>query len=248
MKQKERQHTIAALKEENRILRSEIKRLNRTLRTHYAQPTNEAKTVGSEKLFSYEQKTALALTSTSYVKYLSTRLSRASFYGLIKKISGGFRKFKLVSTIMRVLSSAVAFIGTGAFFIFVSGIAIFFLPFVLLLCASIYLASMLFRKKAFRRLDEKLIHKNIFVFFPQSDRHFEKGSCFAKTLQMLSGHDNFLIVVSPFFTSPDGFGGEGYYTTLRFESENICIVRKYSFFALRRRLLGKYSGRTTYVY
>ena len=33
-----------------------------------------------------------------------------------------------------------------------------------------------------------------------------------------------------------------------FEKENVCLIRKHAFFALRRKLLGKYSGRTTYIY
>ena len=205
---KERRHAMAALKEENRILRSEIKRLNRTLRA-YSTPASETnkKVAGAEKLFSHEQKNALALSSSSYIKYLKARLTRASFYGIIKKISGGFRKFKLVSTVMRILASIITFIGTGAFFIFVSGVAIFFLPFVLLLCASVYLASMLFRKKAFKKLEEHLTQKNIFVFFPQSGRPFEQGSCFAETLYKVSKStkkDTFIIVVSPFLYHQTG--------------------------------------------
>ena len=249
---KEQRRAMVALKEENRILRSEIKRLNRTFRTYYTDLSKHSKKeIGAEKLFSHEQKSSLALTSSSYVKYLSLRLTHASFYGLIKKISGGFRKFKLISTVMRVLSSVITFIGTGAFFIFVSGVAIFFFPFVLLLCAAVYLASMLFRKKAFKRLEEHLNEKDIFVFFPTSGRPFEKGSCFEKTLHKVSKDTkdpSFVIVVSPFFIASHGFGGKGYYAALRFENENTCLIRKHVFFALRRKLLGKCARRTTYVY
>ena len=248
----EQRRAMAALKEENRILRSEIKRLSRAFRTYYTdREKHNKKELGAERLFSHEQKSTLALTSTSYVKYLSLRLTHASFYGLIKKVSGGFRKFKLISTVMRVLSSVITFIGTGAFFIFVSGVAIFFFPFVLLLCAAVYLASMLFRKKAFKSLEEHLKEKDIFVFFPTAGRPFEKGSCFEKTLYKISKDtkdSSFVIVVSPFFIAPHGFGGKGYYAALRFESENTCIIRKHVFFAMRRKLLGKCARRTTYVY
>jgi hypothetical protein len=152
---------------------------------------------------------------------------------------------------MRVLSSVITFIGTGAFFIFVSGVAIFFFPFVLLLCAAVYLASMLFRKKAFKRLEEHLKEKDIFVFFPTAGRPFEKDSCFKKTLYKVSKDTkdpSFVIVVSPFFIASHGFGGKGYYAALRFENENTCLIRKHVFFAMRRKLLGKCARRTTYVY
>ena len=249
---KEGRRALASLKEENRILRSEIKRLHRTLSSYSSlSSSNDKKQAGSEKLFSHEQKSALSLTSSSYIAYLKSRLMHASLYGIVKKVSGGFRKFKLVSTVMRITTSAVTFIGTGALFIFLSGIAIFFFPFVLLLCGAVYLASMLFRKKAFKMFDKCLSGQSILVFFPKSGRPFEEGSCFSKTLNKVSKNtkeSNFVIIVSPFFLSPVGFGGKGYYTTLRFEKENVCLIRKHAFFALRRKLLGKYSGRTTYIY
>ncbi len=242
--------TLAALKEENRILRSEIKRLSRTLRAYSAESVSkkQGKKKSFEKLFLHEQKNALSLASSSYAKYLTSRVTRATLYGIFKKISGGFRKFKLVSTVMRILSSAVTFIGAGAFFIFISGIALFFIPFAALFCLGVYLASMLFRKKAFKELEKRLDKKYIFVFFPNGDRPFESGSCFSDTLYKIEESNAFIIIVSPYFTSAKGFGGSGYYPILRFESASICLIRQHAFFALRRKLLGKYSERITYVY
>ena len=245
-----RANTVAALKEENRILRSEIKRLSRTLRAYSAEDTSSkrGKRKSFERVLLHEQKKALALASGSYAKYVASRFTRATFYGIFKKISGGFRKFRLVSTAMRVISSAVTFIGAGAFFIFLSGIALFFIPVAAIFCLGVYLASMLFRKRSFRELEKRLGNKDIFVFFPQGERPFERDSCFADTLSKMQSKHSFTVIVSPYFISAKGFGGRGYYQILRFENENVCLIRRHAFFALRRRLLGKRSEKTTYIY
>lgn len=243
---REKKRALAALKEENRILRSEIKRLNRTLRAYSVSETK--KSVGATRLLSYEQAKALALESSSYLKYIISRFKRASFYGIIKKISGGFRKFKLVSNIMRIISSAITLVGTGAFFIFISGVSVFFIPITGILSAGAYLASMLFRKSAFRKIEKRLDNKTILVFFPSSGRPFDKSSLFNRSLAKIQSKDTFIIVVSPYFLSFKGFGGKRYYPVARFEGEHTCIIRKHSFFALRRKILGKHSERTIYVY
>lgn len=243
---REKKRALAALKEENRILRSEIKRLNRTL---VAYSVNEGKkSVGAARLLSYEQTKALSLESSSYFKYLISRLKRASFYGIIKKIAGGFRKFKLVSTVMRVISSAITLIGTGAFFIFISGVSVFFIPITGLFSATAYLASMLFRKNAFSAIEKRIGNKKILVFFPSSGRPFEKGSLFNRSLSNLQNEDTFILIVSPYFSSAKGFGGKGYYPVARFEESGIGLIRRHAFFAFRRKILGKYSERTIYVY
>ena len=243
---REKKRALAALKEENRILRAEIKRLNRTLRAY---SVNESKrSVGAARLLSYEHKKALSLASSSYIKYLISRITRASFYGIIQKAAGGFRKFKLVSNVMRVVSSSITLIGTGAFFIFISGVSVFFVPLTAILSIGAYLASMLFRKSAFRAIEKSLSQKSIIVLFPPSGRPFEKDSLFSRSLLRLQNKDTFIIIVSPYFLSAKGFGEKGYYPVARFESDGSCIIRKHSFFAFRRKILGKYSERTIYVY
>ena len=250
----ENRHTLASLKEENRILRAELKRLNRTLRMHSV--SNNDKRDRSEnrreqKLFEIAQSTAVSLASSSYLKYVFAKISKAALYSLFKKILSGFRKFKLVSTIIRIISSALAILGTGAFFIFVSGTVIFFIPAFILLCASAYITGMLFRKKAFKLLGALLTDKTIFVFFPSAGKPFREGSYFRKSIISVS-HDTdakvIVLIVSPYLVSTKGFGGKGYYPVTRMEDSNICLIRKNAFFALRRKILRLHGERISYIY
>lgn len=248
-------HELSSLKEENRILRAEIKRLNRTIRVYATSGTSKkekSKEKSREaKLLEGMNISTVALASSSYFKYLLARFSAASVYFLIQKITKGFRRFKLFSTVIRVTSSVIAILGTSAFFIFISGMLIFLIPLFLLICAAAYLTGMLFRKKAFKELDKALENKSVFILFPSKGKPFEKGSRFDKSLDIIprgKEKDTLIITVSPFLISGKGFGGKGYFPVLRKEKENIYILRRNAFFALRKRLQSGRSAHVTYIY
>ena len=254
-KRKSNDHRImlSSLKEENRILRAEIKRLNRILRVYsFKDSTKDPKDKSRElKRFEEAQNVSVALASSSYLKYVLAKISGASIYALIKKITKGFRRFKLVSTVIKVTSSILALLGTGAFFIFISGAMIFLIPLFLLVGLSAYLASMLFRKKAFKELENKLYSKSIIILFPPMGRPFKHGSRFSQNLNTISSktqNDVLVIIISPFLISSKGFGGNGYFPVMRMERENVFIIRRNAFFALRRKLLQRKSYSVTYIY
>ena len=254
-KKAKQRHELASLKEENRILRAEVKRLNRALRVcssgNPSVKERDKEKSREVKLLEGKKRTSVALASSSYFKYLFARFSAASIYHFIKKVTKGFRRFRLFSSVLRITSYVLALLGTSAVFIFISGTLIFFIPLFILIGASAYLASMLFRKRAFRELDQKLEEKTLFVLLPSAGRPFEKGSILEKSLDIIlreTNQDGFIIIVSPFLISERGFGGKGYFPVMRTERENVCIIRRNAFFAMRRKLLGKRSERVIYIY
>ena len=244
--------SIALLKSKNRMLRAEIKRLHKTLLIYSNQATvkSDSEKSRDEKLLATRQKHALSLASTSYLSYLRVRFTKASFYGFFKKTWMWFSKLRLVSTVIRIVSSVFAIIGTGAFFIFVSGVIIFIIPFAAAFAAAVYLTSIIFRKKAFKELTVRISGKNIFVFFPSRGRPFEPGSCFLATVDAILCRDpqNYVIIVSPYFISSKGFCSKARYLVARFDGKRTCTVRQHAFFALRRKILSKFHDQTNYIY
>jgi hypothetical protein len=107
---------------------------------------------------------------------------------------------------------------------------------------------MLLRKKAFKKLSQFIKNKNIYVTFASRGRHFEENSCFMSTVSMLATNGNYVIIVSPYFISSKGVCKNNFYPVVRFETNNVCIVRKYAFFALRSRLLSGNNRRVSYIY
>ena len=249
----EKGHTIKALKKENKILRAEVKRLSRIIKaktideTHSLNPKNN-----KAKLWTSFEKESHLLSSGSYMKYLVSKITGGSLFAFSKKAMGYFRKFKLISTIMRVMSSAFAILGTGAFFIFFSGALVFIIPIIVAFCATIYFMGTISRAKAFRQIEKESKHKSIYVFAPTKERPFERTSYFRHSLKRIAEEENdsFIIVISPYLFSALGFGGDGvkFYPVARFEGKNICIVRRHSFFLLRKRILEPAAKRTVYIY
>ena len=244
---------ISALRKENRILRAELKRLQRS-QSVTSGSVYSAKSSDTERAFSMCYRECRMLSSTSYIKYLFKRITAASMYNIIKRISGYFRKFRLISTVFKITSSVLAIIGTGAFFIFISGILIFLIPFVLAFFALAYLFAMLYRKRAFRSISAVCENADIYVFFPPKGRAFEKDSYFKKTVNIISKsteRQNFILIVSPYFTISKGYDDakrSRYYPVARFDAENVCIIRRHSYFALRRRVLLLHSGFIAYIH
>lgn len=249
-----KKYTMRSLKKENRILRAEIKRLNQIIKTkEYDIGTNTLKDSDSERLWHAEEKECALLSSSTYLKYLISKTTGGSLFAFSKKAMGYFRKFKLVSTIMRIISSILAVIGTGAFFIFLSGAVVFIIPFIVAFCVSIYFLGTVWRARAFKNIERSISGKDIYVFFPSRERPFCSGSAFRETLNIISNNTQnqiFTIVVSPYIFSSVGFSeGEGkFYPILRYEKRNLCILRKHSFFLLRKRILGPVEDRTVYIY
>lgn len=242
-------HTLKALKDENRILRSEVNRLQRLIKTL----SSTSKTVAesnseTQKRWSDIKKESVLFSGGSYIKYTVSKITGGSVFSLWKQVSGYFRKFRLISTVMRVVSSLLTILGTGAFFIFISGALVFIIPIIVIFSASLYVFGTVSRSKAFKELKSQLDEKKVYVFFPQKGRPFESDSCFNRTIDMIScENDNFTIIVSPYIFSSVG-SRHGYYTVLSFKAQNVCLIRKHSFFSLRKRLLEPAKKQIVYIH
>ena len=236
------------------MLRAEIRRLDQIIKAR--NPENN-ESISSDPFlpnrWCSHKKEALLLSSSSYAKYLVSKTTGGSLFALSKQAMGYFRKFRLVSAIIRVISSTLAVLGTGAFFIFLSGAVVFIVPFIIAFCASIYFLGTIWRAQAFRMIEGSIKDRQVYVLFPDRERAFFKGSAFEETLHIISNdtqNQNFLIIVSPYVFSSAGFSGDvaKFYPIARYEKNNVCILRKHSLFLLRKKVLGLAEDRTTYIY
>lgn len=244
---------LSELKNENRLLRAEIKRLNRVISSADVDGEDSDHISEPERLWREKEKESGYLAHSSFIKYAISKITGGSLYALYKKALTYFRKFKLVSTVMRVISSIFAILGTGAFFIFLSGALIFIIPTVLLFCMGIYVINLLARAKAFKRIKEAVAGREIIVFFLPRERDHARLSYFAKAVDAVSNGaeaNRFIIIVSPYFWISDELSDKraGFYPVARFDKENACFLRQHSFFLLRKRILESNDDKTVYIY
>lgn len=242
---------IRELKNENLLLRAEIKRLNRVISSSNKGSDDSDNISETIRLWREKEKEADYLAHASFIKYAMSKITGGSLYALYKKGLAYFRKFKLVSTVMRVISSIFAILGTGAFFIFLSGALIFIIPTVLLFCMGIYVINALARAKAFKRIKASIDEREIVVFFLPRERDGTRLSYFSKAVADTSRDtDRFVIIVSPYFFISDELSDRraGFYPVAKFDKENLCFLRQHSFFLLRKRILEPNDDKTVYIY
>lgn len=185
----------------------------------------------------------------SYLMFILDTLSSTRGYEIWDEILAFMRKFKLVSGTLRVAALLVSALETGAAFIIAAGILLALSPTFMLLLLAFSLDSLISGKRA-----EALVSriskdkKIIFVFPPRGalgDRRYLAHN--ARTLAKSTVTAAF--IVSPYFFSSRGIGGRGAYSSVRREADGVYLIRRQTYFLLRRRLPHIFSDSgTTFIY
>lgn len=187
------------------------------------------------------------LISRRTFSHLSERQSYFSFsVGLFKgsrlfrlweKYVRFFRRFRFVTTAVRLLPWILLLISTNTLLYAAVALAVFLIPVFLIAVFSLAASAPLRYREVNARMAERLFGKKIYVVFPQR-REFARGAFWlANVLDLASRRDACVIVVSPYFLSAKGPGGKRFYFNLRAEKSNVYLVRRHYFFSLRQHVL-----------
>ncbi len=201
--------------------------------------------------FSERARNEQLLRNPNYVSYLSSLLKRSQLYHLSNSYLAFFRKFKLVSILIRVYSYLLLLLQFGtAFFVIVVALVLL-LPIALLSAGCVLLSALLFYDRKNRYMEQKLNGKNIFVLFPTRDGEFQTGHFWRKNIQELAkmkDGQNTVLVVSPFFWSFRGVFNRSPYFLVREEKQNVYLIRKHYYFSLRKKVLLNNKHLLTLIY
>ncbi len=210
-----------------------INRLRRrSLWTEQNKPSREA------EIARHRRESRLIMASRSYPRYLLSTLRRSSAYRIWMRILTYFRRFRLVSVIIRVTASILTIIETSALLIMAATVFIVALPPALMALLIFALAALVAGSRCNRRLTPWLRDKQIFVFFP-TEQTPRGGVLHATLIQLASKPGNAVFAVSPYPLSPELFGQNRPYFIQTRSAENIFYIRKYYFFMLRRGVLSR---------
>ena len=189
----------------------------------------------------------LIMSCSGYPRYLLSMLRQSTAYRGWMRLLTYFRRFRLVSVIIRVATSLVTVIETSALLIVAATVFIVTLP--LLLAASLItaVAVVISGSRCNRRLAPLMLDKQIFVFFPTSSPRCG-GVLDATVRHLASDPANAVFAVSPHFISSELFGQQEPYFIQRQAAENVFYVRKYYFFMLRRGVLSHADHPVRYIF
>ena len=233
-----------------RQLRRKIRHLtreNEQLRRQYgASASQDSK---NELLSLHCRDSRTVMSCTGYPQYVYSTLRRSSLYRVWMRMVTYFRRFRLISVILRIGTNLVALIETSALLIFTATVFIIALPALLVLAASASIAALIQGARLNRRLSNRLEGKRVYVFFPPSPSEPRQNSVLHATLADLASHEqNAVFMVSPYYFSSDTLGDNSPFFLLKQIPEGVCCIRKYYFFLLRRGVLSGIEERVRYIF
>ena len=230
------------LKEENKRLQEKIVKLQGELdRLRSDTGTASAKDEISMLWYSRYQFSYL-MASKSYPIYSSRLIRNTSAWGFASKGLKYFRRFRLLSIILRWITKIVVLAESG--FAHVASLSVFLvaLPFLILFAIFSLTAALFRRRNALKEFKKRLNNKRCYILFASREQIKRKNSqngFFYSNAKNLASDGSSVIIVSPFFFSKKGFEKTDFYVTAREENENIYLVRKIFFFILRRKIIEK---------
>lgn len=169
----------------------------------------------------------------SYILFLFDTVMSTRGFELWDGVVGVFRRFRLISTTLRIAAVIISAIETGAAFILAAGIALALSPAILLFLTAVTLDSAISGLGAVKEIRRIAADGAVtFVFPPRGALGRDRAPGGYGSLA-LSGT---VIIVSPYLISARGDGGRGGYSSLRRERENVYIIRRRMYFVIRRRL------------
>lgn len=169
----------------------------------------------------------------SYILFLFDTVTSTRGFELWDGVVGVFRRFRLISTTLRIAAVIISAIETGAAFILAAGIVLALSPAILLFLTAVTLDSAISGLGAVKEIRQIAADGAVtFVFPPRGALGRDRAPGGYGSLA-LSGT---VIIVSPYLISARGDGGRGGYSSLRRERENVYIIRRRMYFVIRRRL------------
>lgn len=182
----------------------------------------------------------------SYILFLFDTVTSTRGFELWDGVVGVFRRFRLISTTLRIAAVIISAIETGAAFILAAGIALALSPAILLFLTAVTLDSAISGLGAVKEIRRIAADGAVtFVFPPRGALGRDRAPGGYGSLA-LSGT---VIIVSPYLISARGDGGRGGYSSLRRERENVYIIRRRMYFVIRRRLESIFRKKdTTLIY
>ena len=159
----------------------------------------------------------------NYFSYLWTLIKDTTAYGIWERFLSLFRRFRLISLIIRVTGVIFVVVQTGTLFIIFSALTIITIPALLIGGIFTAIKSALLLHRASSSLKKENTDRAAFIFLPQNTK---KKHCVADaTASALSDMGYTVLIICPPFSSPRGKEDGIYYI-----GRNIYFVLNKRFF------------------
>ena len=187
--------------------------------------------------------------SPSYFSFFTRLIRSSKIFRLWERGIKYFRRFRLVTTTLRLLPWILLLISTHTL-LYAAVVAVAVLvPMVAVAILSLLAEAPLRYREANLRMASRIEGRTVYVIFPERDREFNSGTFWRANLLDLAAHErSSVVVVSPYLFSARGVFEIRRYLHLREERDNVFLVRRHYFFSLRKHVLTKKAKRLILIY
>lgn len=239
---------LERLREENKALRSELEHIKAELEGRKRGRSSQKDKYAEE--FEKLSRNESLFSKKNYFSFLLNHISHTSIFHLYKRMVSISRKYALVSTSLKIAAVILAILQTSTIFVLATSVFIVSLPFTFIIGYSVFILTLFGRRRVTKMFKASVENKNITVLIPPRGRAFERGSFFrGMANDYASDENNFVIIVSPYFLSSKGVGEKrSFFPMARFEKDNLVIVRRHYFFALKKFAKKTQNNKLTFIH
>lgn len=185
-----------------------------------------------ERLISDSLSGRRKFSSASYIGFLISNIRESKLYGFWERIIKYFRRFRLIATVLSILTYIITVISTGAFFISVMSIIIIAIPFALLGAAIGLLHSFMNRGKIKRYLEKHdSINGITVIFMPHFPAEQSSGNFAINTAIGIARNGDAVFIVRPLNSK---------YSTEK-NAKNVFCINQIDYFYFNKHLFRKYN-------
>ncbi len=142
-----------------------------------------------------------------------------------------FRRFRMISLIVRVVGYLFALLQTGTLVLLTTALFFVLLPLLLLSVGGMLLVAFLDMRKSGKKLKRLIGDKRVYVFFAAGRFGM------AHAMELAQDDGTVCVAVSPYWISSEGQLNSRFYLNVRRESPNCFTVRRYFYFYIRKKIL-----------
>jgi len=177
-----------------------------------------------------------------FFHYLYRKVTSAPFYTHWKSILSYIRRFRAVTYTIRALSFVLGILETGALVLLSTALFLVILPILFALMLGILITARIESGRTNHTLATISQSGRVYVLFLPA----HAGDFFTENAKNLARQGDTVLIVSPYWISPNGLSKGAFYCTARREADRIYLIRRYYFFSLQKHVLKKRN--TVYIY
>lgn len=170
----------------------------------------------------------------SYPRYIWLSIQESKFYQRLLNFWVNFRRYRLISNIIRILATVLTITGTGAALLLFLLLCLLILPIAALLAGGTMLLGFFGRERENRKLRSEVEGQTVYLFFPGE---LEEHTFSVRNMKQLAARPHSAVfIISPYAWASRGAGGRGFFINARQEDEHLFLLRRHYFFFFRKLL------------